>query len=106
MVIASKYNIPFLLDLPNQGHLIQGEIYQVNEEKLKHLDVLEDYPKLYKRRLECIKIVKPTHKSVESTTELECIVYFLVKHKPEILELPFIDNYSSAGSHGLPYNAR
>ncbi|TRY67878.1 hypothetical protein TCAL_08025 [Tigriopus californicus] len=105
LVIASKYNIPFLLDLPNQGHFIQGEIYQVNEEKLKHLDVLEDYPKLYKRRLECIKILKPTHKSVENTIELECIVYLLVKHKPEMLELPFLDNYSSSGPHGLPYNS-
>eukprot|EP00095_Tigriopus_kingsejongensis_P012762 snap_masked-scaffold30_size591359-processed-gene-4.18 protein:Tk12762 transcript:snap_masked-scaffold30_size591359-processed-gene-4.18-mRNA-1 annotation:"AGAP011128-PA" len=38
LVIASKFNIPFLLNIPNEGHLIKGEVYNVDEEKLQHLD--------------------------------------------------------------------
>jgi gamma-glutamylaminecyclotransferase len=54
LVIASRYNIPYLLDVPNCGMCVVGEIYSVDESKLRHLDVLEDYPKYYTRRVETI----------------------------------------------------
>ena len=58
LVIASRFNCPFLLDLPNINNAknIQGEIYEIDVQKLKHLDILEDYPKLYTRRKERIRI--------------------------------------------------
>ena len=56
LVIASKYNIPFLMNVQGQGENIKGEIYSVNRQKLLHLDVLEDYPKLYTRREESIAV--------------------------------------------------
>ena len=46
LVIASRYNIPFLLDHPDHGNNVRGEIYRVDEQKVKHLDILEDYPKV------------------------------------------------------------
>lgn len=51
LVVATRYNIPFLLDKPNVGHRINGEIYSIDEQMLKNLDILEDYPKLYDRKL-------------------------------------------------------
>lgn len=51
LIIATKFNIPFLLNLPGTGHKINGEIYTVDEKMLKNLDELEDYPKLYDRIL-------------------------------------------------------
>lgn len=51
MVIATRYNIPFLLDLPGTGHPITGEIYAVDDNKLKQLDIVENYPKFYDRIL-------------------------------------------------------
>ena len=92
MVIASRYNIPYLLDVPGKGEFVVGEIYAIDEEKvgfemcqmlvtmtsitlkLRHLDVLEDYPKYYTRRLETVV-------SESTGDEFECLVYIL---HPEI----------------------
>lgn len=49
LVVATKYNIPFLLNVPGSGHRISGEVYEVDDQMLLNLDDLEDYPKLYKR---------------------------------------------------------
>lgn len=49
LIVASQYNVPFLLSAPGTGHYIKGEIYSVDEEMMKHLDELEDYPQLYDR---------------------------------------------------------
>uniref|UniRef100_A0A1I8FAY1 Gamma-glutamylcyclotransferase family protein n=1 Tax=Macrostomum lignano TaxID=282301 RepID=A0A1I8FAY1_9PLAT len=40
LVIASRYNIPFLLPYAGQGHRVTGEVYSVNSEQLKNLDHL------------------------------------------------------------------
>lgn len=51
LIIATKYNIPFLLNVPETGHNVYGEIYSVDEEMMKNLDDLEDYPELYDRNI-------------------------------------------------------
>lgn len=51
LIIATKYNIPFLLNVPNTGDNVSGEIYSVDEAMLKNLDQLEDYPELYDRNV-------------------------------------------------------
>lgn len=51
LLVATKYNIPFLLNVPNTGNNICGEIYSVDETMLKNLDELEDYPDLYDRNV-------------------------------------------------------
>lgn len=69
-MIASKFNIPFLLNVPSQGEKIKGEIYAINKQKLLHLDVLEDYPKLYTRREENVTIATSSL-SPEGATKLQ-----------------------------------
>lgn len=49
LIVATKYNIPFLLNVPNIGHHINGEIYSIDEQMFANLDELEDYPELYDR---------------------------------------------------------
>ena len=94
MVIASKFNIPFLLDLPDSGHRVQGEVYRIDQEKLENLDILEDYPKLYKRRLEKVEMD-------EGGETLQCITYFLVKHKDSMLDPEkFLEDYTSTDERG------
>lgn len=51
LIVATKFNIPFLLNVPNIGHNINGEIYSVDEKMFGNLDELEDYPKLYDRNI-------------------------------------------------------
>lgn len=50
LIIGTRYNIPFLLDVPNTGRGINGEIYQIDESMLKNLDVLEGHPNYYLRK--------------------------------------------------------
>lgn len=51
LIVGTKYNIPFLLNVPETGHRINGEIYSVDEKMLNSLDDFEDYPQLYDRNI-------------------------------------------------------
>lgn len=51
LIIASKYNVPFLMNVPETGYNITGEIYSVDDMMFGHLDELEDYPLLYDRHI-------------------------------------------------------
>ena len=48
----ARYNIPYLIDKPGSGNNIHGEVYEVDENMLKNLDILEDHPNYYQRRPE------------------------------------------------------
>ncbi|CAH0599924.1 unnamed protein product [Chrysodeixis includens] len=100
LVIATKYNIPFLLHKPGTGHLVKGEVYEVDDAMLSKLDILEDHPNYYIRELDDITTIKD--QSNEEVT-FKCWVYFLKKFKPELLRRPMLECYSSSGAHGLPY---
>ncbi|XP_046669482.1 putative gamma-glutamylcyclotransferase CG2811 isoform X2 [Homalodisca vitripennis] len=100
LVIASRYNIPFLLDVPGIGHNVSGEVYEIDEKMLSNLDILEDYPSYYTRRLETIVM------KAEGSIQEQCWTYFLNGHKPHLLELPTMASYSSLGDHGLQYMER
>lgn len=49
LVIGTRFNIPFLINLPKNGHCIVGEIYNVDDDMLNNLDKLEVYPTFYDR---------------------------------------------------------
>ncbi|XP_053621595.1 putative gamma-glutamylcyclotransferase CG2811 isoform X2 [Plodia interpunctella] len=98
LIIATRYNIPFLLYSPGNGHNVKGEVYEVDDTMLSKLDILEDHPNYYIREIDYIEIIKAGKKEVE-----KCWVYFLKNFKPELLHRPTMECYSSSGSHGLPY---
>lgn len=58
LVIGTRYNIPFLLNVPNTGHRIHGEIYEVDDTMQTTLDDFEGHPDYYERQT--IDIVKET----------------------------------------------
>ena len=84
LVIASKFNIPYLLDKPGTGHQIQGEIYQIDDLLLKILDDFEGHPNYYLRRKESV---------MHNLSKEKCWTYFLPKFKVELLELQFLSDY-------------
>jgi len=95
LVIASKYNIPYLLKCEGQGHHIVGEVYEVDIRMLDFLDEFEGHPGNYLRsRIEVILEM--------SGSPMECWTYILVNYN-SMLELPFYEDYSSTGPHGLEY---
>ncbi|XP_049882896.1 putative gamma-glutamylcyclotransferase CG2811 isoform X3 [Pectinophora gossypiella] len=99
LIIATKYNIPFVLHSPGDGLNVKGEVYEVDNVMLGRLDILEDHPNYYEREVDDIII---TSEKGEQQT-IKCWIYFLKKFKKELLKRPMMDSYSSRGSHGLPY---
>jgi len=76
-----------------------GEVYEVDESVLKHLDVLEEHPTFYTRELEKIVLCS-------DDVELESWIYLMKNFKPEMLEREYFADYSSSGAHGLKYTGR
>lgn len=50
LLIATRYNIPFLVHLPGIGNKINGEIYEIDQQMLIKLDELEGHPTYYLRQ--------------------------------------------------------
>ncbi|XP_052742835.1 putative gamma-glutamylcyclotransferase CG2811 isoform X2 [Bicyclus anynana] len=98
LIIGTKYNIPFLLHSPGDGHHVRGEVYEVDDTMLSKLDILEDHPNYYVREIDDIVIKLDSHEEI-----VKCWVYFLKNFRPELLSKQQFENYSSSGSHGLRY---
>uniref|UniRef100_A0A1L8E549 Gamma-glutamylcyclotransferase family protein n=1 Tax=Nyssomyia neivai TaxID=330878 RepID=A0A1L8E549_9DIPT len=88
LVIGTRYNIPFLLNKPGIGHFIRGEVYEVDERMVEHLDQLEGYPDFYDREIQEIKIL-----DVEGEKTLPCWVYLLRKFPEHLLNLDMLTEY-------------
>uniref|UniRef100_A0A8D0FSP9 Gamma-glutamylaminecyclotransferase n=1 Tax=Strix occidentalis caurina TaxID=311401 RepID=A0A8D0FSP9_STROC len=95
LVIAGKYNIPYMLNIPGTGHHVAGEIYSVDDQMLRFLDEFEGCPDMYQRTLMRIEV-----------GIVECFVYSTTTYPPEWVSLPYHDSYDSSGKHGLSYVLR
>uniref|UniRef100_A0A0B6YAY5 Gamma-glutamylcyclotransferase family protein n=1 Tax=Arion vulgaris TaxID=1028688 RepID=A0A0B6YAY5_9EUPU len=95
MVITPQYLFPFLLPVEGKGEHIEGEVYEVNEVKLKRLDEFEGHPDFYVREQVPIAFTRcKNHSPVSVTETLDCWVYFLPQYEPVMIELPYLKNYS------------
>lgn len=103
LVIASSYNIPYLLHCEGTGHNVCGEVYSVDDEMLAKLDDFESHPKYYVRTEEDVELDQPVGNNKK---QLKAWVYFLKNYREELLQRPYIANYSSKGDHGLEYVPR
>ncbi|XP_075873626.1 gamma-glutamylaminecyclotransferase-like isoform X2 [Nelusetta ayraudi] len=104
LVIAGPHNVPFLLDVPGQGHRIQGELYTVDERMLAFLDDFEMVPTWYQR--------VPVELQVERSegggggddgATAEAFVYIRKAFEEELLRLCRFESYDAYGDHGLQY---
>ncbi|KFM65303.1 Gamma-glutamylaminecyclotransferase, partial [Stegodyphus mimosarum] len=102
LVIASRFNIPFLLYQEDVGKHVIGELYQVDDSMLTELDILECHPKYYTRMIESVELITNENEPSEGKI-LKSWIYFLKNFRPELLELPHLEEYSSKGPHGLEY---
>ncbi|XDV14484.1 hypothetical protein PO909_014726 [Leuciscus waleckii] len=92
LVIATKYNIPFLLNVSGMGQRVHGEIYRVDEKMLEFLDLeVQDGPGGGEHTLKNGSIV-------------EAFVYSTKTYEPEWLQKPTYESYNSYGDHGLLYH--
>ncbi|XP_061571630.1 gamma-glutamylaminecyclotransferase-like [Cololabis saira] len=111
LVIAGKYNIPFLLNLPGQGHRVHGEIYEVDNQMLKFLDDFESIPTMYQRTTVEVEVKEWARKmdgedrpSPGSITE--AFVYSTTTYQPDWPSLPSYESYDCYGDHNLQYATR
>ncbi|KAK5847503.1 hypothetical protein PBY51_016625 [Eleginops maclovinus] len=108
LVIAGKYNIPFLLNVPGQGHRVKGEIYKVDDKMLKFLDAFESVPTMYQRtevKLEVEEWVGGEEKLTAGSIT-EAFIYSTTSYKKEWLSQRCYESYDSCGDHGLEYHTR
>jgi len=108
LVIATKYNIPFLLKKPDTGNHVLGEIYDVDSNMLKRLDELEEHPTFYERTEEKVLLaleaaLKPGKTFEEVGESTKAWIYFLPKYRSSLLDGPMYASYSNNGGHGLKY---
>ncbi|KAM3857024.1 gamma-glutamylaminecyclotransferase B-like [Diretmus argenteus] len=111
LVIAGKYNIPFLLNVPGQGQRVRGEIYRVDERMLEFLDAFESVPTMYQRtrlKLEVEKWVGRTdgEETPSPGSVVEVFGYSTTTYKPDWPSLPNYESYDAYGDHGLEYAIR
>ncbi|XP_030011148.1 gamma-glutamylaminecyclotransferase B-like [Sphaeramia orbicularis] len=110
LVIASKYNVPFLLDIPGQGNQVHGEIYKVDEQMLKFLDDFESVPEKYQRtlvKLEVKEWVGPAEgETLAPGSITEAFIYSTTTYESDWPSLPTYESYDAKGEHGLEYVIR
>eukprot|EP00058_Branchiostoma_floridae_P006612 XP_002592100.1 hypothetical protein BRAFLDRAFT_84969 [Branchiostoma floridae] len=103
LVVASKYNIPFLLDLRGQGEHVEGEIYDVDQKMADFLDDFESHPTLYQNTP--IPVEQLTNEEDQDLGDgkvtHQCSAYLLKQFKPYLAQLPCLSNYSSQGIPGV-----
>nr|XP_002737109.1 PREDICTED: putative gamma-glutamylcyclotransferase CG2811-like [Saccoglossus kowalevskii] len=86
LVIATPFNIPFVLDKKGHGHIIQGELFDIDDEMLKSCDKLEGHPKVYTR--EHFNVL---NMSTGSQDTVWC--YLMKNFKDELLNSPMLQKY-------------
>ncbi|XP_077430276.1 gamma-glutamylaminecyclotransferase-like [Vanacampus margaritifer] len=111
LVIAGEYNIPFLLNLPGQGHKVHGELYRVDERLLNFLDGFEQTPTMYQRTLVTLTVKEWLGQADDEERSAagdvtEAFVYSTTTYQPDWPSLPHYEDYNSHGNHGLVYIRR
>lgn len=83
LLTLSPFRIPFLLDAPDVGQHVDGELYAVGPELLAELDALEGHPHWYVRREIAVDMVDSGERKLSQAYLLPRTLF-----RPELLELP------------------
>ncbi|KAL1282834.1 hypothetical protein QQF64_001637 [Cirrhinus molitorella] len=106
LVIATKYNIPFLLNVTGTGQRVHGEIYQVDQKMLDFLDRFEGCPRRYQRtriQLEVQDGDNEGENTLKPGSIEEAFVYTKTTYEPEWLQKSTYESYDAYSDHGLTY---
>jgi gamma-glutamylaminecyclotransferase len=87
LVVGGAYFSPYLLDIPDTGARVLGEVYAVCDDALASLDVLENVGVNYTRRV--LKVLSATDRSFHASA----YAYLKCNFGEDLLEKPVMDNY-------------
>ncbi|KAF4118068.1 hypothetical protein G5714_000119 [Onychostoma macrolepis] len=107
LVIATKNNYPFLLNVPGMGQRVHGEIYCVDQKMLDFLDEFEACPELYQRTTVQVEVQDGDGEGANTLKPgrfMDAFVYSTTRYEPEWLQKPTYENYDTNGDHGLQYH--
>ncbi|ELT95426.1 hypothetical protein CAPTEDRAFT_160818 [Capitella teleta] len=90
LIVATKWNLPFLLHKSGHGKIVRGEVYEADSAMVSWLDEFEGHPEVYERDL--ISVVLEGSASQQSLT---CQTYFLKIFPDGLLKKPALDTYTS-----------
>lgn len=71
-------------------------MYEVDDNMLAHLDILEDHPNYY------IREETEVH-SLDESNKFKAWLYFIKNFKPSVLKQQMFESYSNYDEHGLKY---
>ncbi|XP_034533312.1 gamma-glutamylaminecyclotransferase-like [Notolabrus celidotus] len=111
LIITTQHNIPFLLNIPGQGHRVRGEIYKVDDKMLEFLDDFESVPQMYQRTLVKLEVEEWEGKGegeerLAGGSMTEAFVYSTTTYQPDWPSLQSYGSYDAYGDHGLQYETR
>lgn len=86
-IVGGAFNSPYLLDIPNSGARVKGEVYAVNDRTLVALDRLENVGVNYSR-----KVSKVTH-CADRAFVADAFVYLKCNFTQELVSKTFLDDY-------------
>jgi len=98
LVVATRHNIPCLLDLEGTGFKVSGEVYLVDDEMLMELDDFEESPDVYQRIETDIEMteIDDNHKYMAIDGHLKCWTYKIKNFRQALLTRTFLSNYASS----------
>ncbi|GFR84507.1 gamma-glutamylaminecyclotransferase [Elysia marginata] len=78
---------------------VEGELYEVDDEKLASLDDLEGHPHFYQRLVTKVRTpgLKSSTKTItmDNDNVLECWAYFITSYCREVLDLPRLKSFTN-----------
>ncbi|BFZ17419.1 hypothetical protein BsWGS_20458 [Bradybaena similaris] len=94
LIVTTPYNIPFLLHKEGSGKRIKGELYLIDDDTLKYLDLFEGHPQWYERRLvKAKRFTDSQGNKLDKPETLQVWLYGLPRFKKSLLELPQLEAY-------------
>ncbi|XP_055860858.1 putative gamma-glutamylcyclotransferase CG2811 [Biomphalaria glabrata] len=93
LLVTTPFNIPFLLHKEGIGHRIEGELYKLDEETLKHVDDFEGHPHWYVRQTVQVEVLTDSQSNKIEPYIVDTWMYGLKRFKPSLLELPLVEVY-------------
>lgn len=97
-MVCGPYQVPFLIDIPSEGHHVRGELYEVDRVAIERLDELEGVSKGNYVRRPVVLSDFQLHSSVEqefTSPDLVAQAYFAApSYASRIVEAPHIEAFT------------